>query len=152
MSSSSGRSAIYSNASSHCFGRLGERDFVDVLGVGADRVAARAEAAVDRARVERQKQRLVDVAVNEARHRRVVLLVQRVERQARMVGQQRAGERNELPPDRIVVRIVPVDRARSRTARRARPSARARKPASRVGDELRRGQTSLIVSSSSSAF
>src|SRR5581483_12294296 len=54
-------------------GRLGQRDFVDVLGVGADCVRTRAETAVDRTRIERQEERLVDVAVDEARNRGVVL-------------------------------------------------------------------------------
>ena len=70
-------------------GRLGQRDFVHVLGVGADRIAARAEAAVDRADVERKKECFIHVAVHEAGNRRIFLFVQRIERQARMIGQQR---------------------------------------------------------------
>ena len=63
------------------FGRL-ERDLLDLVGVDADGVAARAEPAVHRARVEREEQRLVGIAVRQPGHRRVGLLVQRVERRA----------------------------------------------------------------------
>ena len=44
-----------------------EVELLHLLGVDADRVAARAEAAVDRAGVQRQEQRLVGVAVGQAR-------------------------------------------------------------------------------------
>ena len=145
MSSSSGRSRDVVEGILPLLGRLGQRNFVDVLGVGADRVAARAEPAVDRADVERQEERLIDVAMDESGHRRVFLLVQRVERQARMIGQRRRGKRNELAADRIADRVVPIDQARSRTARRARPSAlgeirlrrRDRTPASRPRESSR---------------
>ena len=109
MSSSSGRHADVLERLLPLLGRLGQRDLVDVFRVGADRVAARAEAAVDRAGVQRQKERFVDVPVHEARNRRVFLLVQRVERQPRMVGQQRRGQRDELPANRVVDRIAPID-------------------------------------------
>jgi hypothetical protein len=48
-----------------------ELELRDLLRVDADGVAARAEAAVDGARVEREEERLVDVAVREPRHRHV---------------------------------------------------------------------------------
>ena len=86
MSSISGREAMYSNASCHCLGVLASANFVDVLGVGADRVRARAEAAIDRTDVQRKEERLVDIAVHQPGDRRVVLLVQRIERQARVIG------------------------------------------------------------------
>ncbi len=118
-------------------GRLGQRHFVDVLGVGADRVAARAEAAVHRTDVERQKERLVDVAVDQPGHRRVLLFVQRVERQARMIGKKRRGERNELPPDRVVDRIVPIDEG-DRIRRDSHRHRRLAKTGFGVSIELRR--------------
>ena len=67
MSSSSGRSRdVLERALPALLGGL-ERDLLDLVGVDADRVAARAEAAVDRAGVEREEQRLVGIAVREAR-------------------------------------------------------------------------------------
>ncbi len=82
---------------------------LDGVGVAADRVAARAEAAIDRADVERQEQRLVVVAVRQAGRRRIGLLVERVERQARVIGQLGRGDRQELDAERIAIRIGPVD-------------------------------------------
>ena len=105
-------------------GRLRQRSLVDRFGIGADRVRARAETAVDRARLQRQEERLVDVAVGQALHRRVVLLVQRVERQPRMIGQQLRRDRDELPADRILVRPRPVD-ARDHVRRDAHRHRRA---------------------------
>ncbi len=85
-----------------------EAGLLDGVGVAADRVAARAEAAIDRADVERQEQRLVVVAVRQAGRRRVGLLVERVERQARVIRQLGRGDRQELDPERIAIRIGPV--------------------------------------------
>ena len=85
---------MYRNASLPALGADLELDLLDLFGVDADRVAARAEAAVDGAGVERQEQRLVGVAVGEPRDRRVGLLVERVEVELGMIGQEaraRAG-------------------------------------------------------------
>ena len=107
MSSSSGRDAMY------CEGALPalvvglEVHLLDLFGVDADRVAARAEAAVDGARVEREKERLVGVAVREPGDGRVVLLVERVEVELRVIGQKARGERDELDAERVVVRVAP---------------------------------------------
>ena len=79
MSSSSGREAMYAKASRQRSRVDPEVDLLDLVGVDADGVAARAEAAVDGAGVEREEQRLVGVAVGEAGHRRVGLLVERIE-------------------------------------------------------------------------
>jgi hypothetical protein len=84
-------------------------DLLDLFRVDADRVAARAEAAVDRAGVERQEERLVDVAVGQAGHRRVGLLAQGVEPELGMVLEQPRRQWHELPAQRIAVRVAPVD-------------------------------------------
>ena len=130
------RGDVVEGAPATRLGVLRERDFIDVVGVEPDRVRARAEAAVDRARVERQEQRLVDVAVREAGDRRVVLFVQRVERQPRMIGQQLRGERDELRADRIVVRLRPIDRG-DHVRRDADRHRRALEAVARVVDERR---------------
>jgi len=77
------------------FGRF-EADLVDHVRIDADRVAARAKPAVDRARVEDEEQRLVGIAMRQSRHRRVGLLVERVERELGMIGQEARRDRNEL--------------------------------------------------------
>ena len=88
-----------------------ERELLQLalIDIGADRVAACAEAAVDGAGVEREEERLVGVAMREALHRCVVLLVERVELQLRVVGQDRAADRDELTTKRVLVGVAPVD-------------------------------------------
>jgi len=49
--------------------------------------------------------------VRQAGRRRVGLLVERVERQARVIGKLRRGDRQELDPERIAIRIGPVGQA-----------------------------------------
>ena len=81
------------------------RVFSTLLGVDADRVAAGAEAAIDRADVERQEQRLVVIAVRQTGCGGVGALVERVQGQARVIGQLGRGDRQELDPQRVAIRI-----------------------------------------------
>ena len=111
----------------------------DLLGVDADRVAARAKAAVHRTGVEGQEQRLVDVAVGQAGHRHVGPLVQRIQVQARVIGQKARRQRHELRPQRILVRVAPVDE-RQQVRRDPHRHRRALEPALRVRDEVLRDQ------------
>ena len=62
-------------------------DLVDELSIDAHRVAAGAEAAVHRAGIKGQKQRLVRVAVGQAGHRGVGHLAQRVEAELWVIRQ-----------------------------------------------------------------
>ncbi len=138
MSSSSGRDAMYANARSQRSSFDLELDLLDLVGVDADGVAARAEAAVDRAGVERQEQRLVGVAVREPGDRRVGLLVQRVEVELRVIGQEARRERDELacaadPRTGCAQSMSDSRYGETRTLIGARS-----KPARRVLDELRR--------------
>ena len=109
MSSSSGRDRMYAKA---CLPALDvdlELKLRDLLGVDADRVAARAEAAVDRAGVERQEQRAVEVAVGQPRDRHVGALVERIEIQLGVIRQVARRDRDELQAQRILVGPRPVD-------------------------------------------
>jgi hypothetical protein len=110
---------------------------LDLVRVDADRVAARAEPAVDGARVERKEQRLVHVAVREARHRGVLALVKRVEPELGVVRQHARAKRDELRAQRIAVRVAPVDEAHQ-VRRHAHAHGRLGEALRRVLDELRR--------------
>ncbi len=116
-----------------------EVHLLDLFGVDADRVAARAEAAVDRARVEREKERLVGVAVREAGHRRVALLVERVEVELRVIRKELRLERDELDAQRVLVRVLPVDE-REEVRAHAHAHRRLLEALVRVFDELRRDE------------
>ena len=95
------------------------------LGVTADGVAARAEAAIDRARIKRQEERLVRIAMRQARHRRVLLLVQRIEPQLGMIGHLLRGHRQKLRADRVADTARSNQSGSANKAKCAGPSARA---------------------------
>ena len=139
MSSSSGsRGDVRERARPALLVRL-ERDLLHVLRVDPDGVAAGAEAAVDRAGVEREEERLVDVPMGEPRYRRVGLLVEGIEVQLRVVGEEARREGKKLDPQRIGVGVGPVDerqqiRAHAHAHRRALHAERG------VVEEPRRGE------------
>ena len=84
---------------------------LDGVGIATDRVAAGAEAAIYRADVERQEQRLVVIAVRQTGSGGVGALVERVQGQARVIGQLGRGDWQELDPQRVAIRIGPVGQA-----------------------------------------
>ncbi len=116
--------------------------------VRPDGVRARAEPAIYRARVERQKEHLVRVTMREAGCGRVRLLRERVERELRMVGQARRRRRYELEADRIVVRVLPVDEAqevrRDAHGHRREPKARTTVLDERLADDAAKGLEQLF--------
>lgn len=58
-----------------------------------------------------EKQSLVWVPMDEPRHWRVGLFVQRIKRQSGMIGYHRRLSRDELAKNGIVARVSPVDTA-----------------------------------------
>jgi hypothetical protein len=64
-----------------------ELKLVNLLGVEADGVAARAEAAVHRTGGDGQEQNLVRIAMGKSRHRHVLAFVQGIQIHLGMVGQ-----------------------------------------------------------------
>ena len=147
MSSSSGREAMYANARCQRSAFDLEVELLDLVGVDADGVAARAEAAVDRAGVERQEERLVDVAVREPRRP--------ARRRARAASRARAWDgraRGATPSgmncdaQRIVVRVRPVDQ-RQQVRRHAHAHRRCAKP--RVASSMNSGDASAPSAASS---
>ena len=79
-----------------------ELQFLDGESISADGVTPRAEAAVNRAGIQRQKERLVAVTMGEARHGGVGLLAERVEPQAGVIPLLPRSQRHELRADGIV--------------------------------------------------
>ena len=63
-----------------------ELQLVDLLGIEADGVAARAKTAIHRTRGHGQEQHLVGIAVGKPGHRHVLPLVQRIQIDLGMVG------------------------------------------------------------------
>ena len=83
--------------------------FICRAGLGSHCISPGAEAAIDRTNRSGQEQDFARISMDETWYRRVLFFAQGVESERRVIGNNATLEGNELKPDGVVERVVPID-------------------------------------------